>query len=349
MRIKYDMNDFSNIALIQTAFIGDIALSLNMAQAIKQMNPNCKLIFVSTPQALELVNAASHIDEVIVYDKRDKDNGWRGIVSLSKKLRSLNVDLIFTPHRSLRSTLATFLAKPKLSIGFDKNSMAWLYDTRVKYRNDYHEIDRNFEMLKLFNMHDSELPPKNVDLKFYESDIDFVDNLLLMNGVKDYIVIAPGSVWATKRWKEEHFIDLCKLIKSSGRKCILIGSKSDKFICDRISQASDTISFAGETTIPQTLLILNKAKMLITNDSAPIHFAGLVNCTTIAIFGPTIQGFGFYPRGRNDIVVENNNLKCRPCGIHGGNSCPIKTHICMQSISPNEVFHSILKIEEITS
>jgi heptosyltransferase-2 len=89
---------------------------------------------------------------------------------------------------------------------------------------------------------------------------------------------------------------------------------------------------------------MQKAKMVITNDSGPIHFAGLAKCPTIAIFGPTTPKFGFAPTGVNDIIIENKNLKCRPCAIHGSNSCPLGTHECMTSILPDLVYKEIQRI-----
>ena len=67
------------------------------------------------------------------------------------------------------------------------------------------------------------------------------------------------------------------------------------------------------------------------------------NTPVIDIYGPTVKDFGFYPY-RNGIVIEINNLKCRPCGLHGHNSCPIGTHECMEKITPNMVIEGVYKI-----
>jgi len=62
----------------------------------------------------------------------------------------------------------------------------------------------------------------------------------------------------------------------------------------------------------------------------------------IAIFGPTVPAFGFAPQGVNDEVIERQGLTCRPCSVHGGDACPIKTFVCMKEIIPDAVFARVL-------
>lgn len=140
------------------------------------------------------------------------------------------------------------------------------------------------------------------------------------------------------------FYQAHRTLKENGYSAVLIGSESDKSLCGRIALNSGDISFAGDFSLPQTLYFLSLCSLTITNDSAPTHFAGLVKCPTITIFGPTSPIFGFTPRGNNDKVIEIKDLDCRPCAIHGGKICPKNTHECMKSISPELVFKEALEI-----
>ncbi|MDQ1266597.1 MAG: heptosyltransferase, partial [Bacteroidota bacterium] len=146
-RNKPELRAYNTIAVIQTAFLGDVALALPLAQAIKNEHHSCRLLFVTTPQAEELVKLSDAVDKVIVYDKRRIHNGLAGIRQISEILKENKTELIISPHRSLRTTLLSRFAKPKLSIGFDVNSFSFLYDFRVKYRTEKHEIDRDLSLL----------------------------------------------------------------------------------------------------------------------------------------------------------------------------------------------------------
>ena len=111
-----------------------------------------------------------------------------------------------------------------------------------------------------------------------------------------------------------------------------------------------TIDLAGKLTLMESAALLKKCDLLVTNDSAPMHFAVGVDTPVVAIFGATAPKYGFYPYDKDDIVVERE-LPCRPCAIHGGTKCPIGTFECMLDISAEEVYSaakSRIELEERT-
>jgi heptosyltransferase-2 len=75
-----------------------------------------------------------------------------------------------------------------------------------------------------------------------------------------------------------------------------------------------------------------------------MHMAVAVGTPVVAIFGATVPAFGFGPSGPFDIVVETLGLKCRPCSIHGGERCPIKTFECMKDITHGRVFQIVMDV-----
>ena len=79
------------------------------------------------------------------------------------------------------------------------------------------------------------------------------------------------------------------------------------------------------------------------NDSATLHLGLAANIPVFSVFGPTISEFGFAPIESNSYVIENDNLNCRPCGIHGSYKCPTKTFDCMEQIETEQIIHKILQ------
>jgi heptosyltransferase-2 len=90
--------------------------------------------------------------------------------------------------------------------------------------------------------------------------------------------------------------------------------------------------------------IVSQATILVANDSAPVHLASLQNVPVIAIFGPTIPEFGFGPFGTHAVVVQRQNMQCRPCSDHGTVACPLGTHECMKSITVDMVYDQIQQL-----
>ncbi|MGA2296086.1 MAG: lipopolysaccharide heptosyltransferase II [FCB group bacterium] len=342
MRKLPALKDFKHIAIIQTAFLGDVALALPLAQAIKNLHPDVQLSFITTPSAASLVACCTAVDNVITYDKHGLQSGLRGIRFIGKDLSERKVDCVLALHRSFRTTFLTYLAEPNYSVAFDINVLALLFKKRISYKRYIHEVERNLSLLKGFsNFDESIINAQTVNLEIDADDKEYIDSKLQWLGLKNedkIILIAPGSIWNTKRWLPEYYTILAGMLINKGYKIILSGSKDDKILCDEIANKSNSFNMAGETSIPQTLYLMQKANLVVTNDSSPTHFANLVNCPVVTIFGPTSPIFGFGARGERDKVVEIDNLKCRPCKIHGSKKCPINTHECMVKISPEMVF-----------
>jgi len=73
-----------------------------------------------------------------------------------------------------------------------------------------------------------------------------------------------------------------------------------------------------------------------------MHIAAAMNIPVVAIFGPTIKQFGFFPYSKKAIVVEKN-VPCKPCSPHGPNKCPEKNFDCMNKVTVDEVFDAVKK------
>ena len=338
---------FDKILVIQTAFIGDAILTLPLIQALKIHYPNSSIDVIVAPRTAEIFAHHPAISKIIQYDKRGSDKGIKGLRRMRNELRTTNYDLVLVPHRSLRSAFLTWLLHPSLSIGFDTSAGRWLFKRIVRYNSSFHEIERNLSLLSSLKLPTivAELPrlyPSNQDVQILDS-IMSTDKL---NSYKNIIALAPGTIWNTKRWPVDRFAAVCQRVASENIAIVLIGGKEDEALCrhvTEIAQRKNVFNAAGKLTLLQSAELIRRCKVLISNDSAPMHIAVAMGTPVVAIFGATIPGFGFAPRGPRDIVVETNGLKCRPCSIHGGKRCPIKTFECMMAIDP-EVVVSKLKL-----
>jgi heptosyltransferase-2 len=344
---KPQLDDFKHIAIIQTAFLGDVVLAMPLVRVIKKNYPDIKISFVSTPLAAGITSSVKDIDSVISYDKRGIRKGLDGIKHIAGYLRENGVDCIISSHRSLRTSLLTFFTKAKYSVGFNTSAFSFAYKKRIKYIKSAHEIERNLALLKAFADYDSlDLDWRDIQTDISDNDKTYVESQLaaVSQEYDKIIALAPGSIWETKKWKEKHFVRLAIMLKDAGYMPILIGSESDAPLCETIAGESAGMSFGGKFTLPQTIYFLSLANVLVTNDSAPTHFAGLVNCPVITLFGPTSPVFGFAPWSSKSISLGIDNLKCRPCEIHGGNKCPVGTHECMEKLLPETVFDAVMSL-----
>ena len=333
------LTQFSRFAIIQTAFLGDVALTLPLTEAIKQVHPTAEIHFVTTPGAAKLIECSETVDYTHIFDKRNTHKSLQGIRSFADSLQTLSIDCVLAPHRSLRTTLLTQLIKPQYSIGFTKNSLSFLYKRTVEYPIHTHEVERNLRLLSVFEETEKLWVKKAPRPTVTIPEEDSLEVLKILAGITTskssrLIAIAPGSVWATKRWDEYYYIETAQILQKKGYTCVFIGGREDEQLCGRLARLSGSKTIAGATTLIQTIAFLKKCAALLTNDSAPTHLAWIAACPTITIYGPTSSIFGFAPRGENDMILENTSLHCRPCAIHGGTVCPLGTHECMKSVTP---------------
>lgn len=339
------MRRIKRILVIQTAFIGDVILTLPLVQVLKDFVADAEIDIVVVPRSAEVCLNHPAISRVVLFDKAGSASGVGGLIRMARNLRNTGYDMAVVPHRSLRSTLLAVLAGIPLRVGFNRSAGRFLFTSVVRYDSEIHEIDRNLSLLSAFGI---ETPGKILPRVYPgPAERDAADNLLKSSGLKSsgmysgsLIGIAPGTVWNTKRWLRERFASLAALLVADGHSVLLIGGKDDIKLCDEIASmvGSDrVINAAGKCSLLGSAELLTRCRLLISNDSAPMHLAVAVGTPVVAIFGATVPEFGFAPAGPYDEVVEVRGLRCRPCTSHGGNECPIKTFECMVNITPERV------------
>ena len=339
------MPEYNNIVVLQTAFLGAVILTLPLVQSLKHAIPGANIDVIVVPRAAELLKGHADIRNTIVYDKRGMDRGIPGFLRLRRLLRRNDYDLALIPHRSVRSALLAALSSIPRRIGFDKSSGRFLYTDIVHYEPSQHEVDRNLRLLAPLNI----VPGKKdyPHLSPSPEDRAAVDRLLgSVPGWNNERIIglAPGTIWNTKRWLTGGFIGLAKKLQSDGYHIALIGGEADTALCDEVYAAIDTssaLSAAGKLTLLQSAELIRRCRLVVSNDSAPMHLAVAMQTPVVAIFGATVPEFGFGPYGNDHAVVETKGLPCRPCSIHGGDVCPISTFECMKRITDEDVYRIV--------
>jgi heptosyltransferase II len=334
------------ILIIQTAFLGDVVLSTPLIKAVKKKYAHSKIFFLLIPQSKELLQNNPHLDGIIVYDKKDKERGVSSFIALARRIRASGFELAVIPHRSFRSALLAYLAGIPQRVGFDKSSGAFLLTKKIEYTQNQPEVKRNLSLLETDITPESDCLP---ELFPCEDDFKYIEELFKNWDVKreDKVVgIAPGSVWNTKRWLPERFGEVAEsLIEKLGAKVIFIGGKEDEKLCLEIASNMKSKPFitAGKTSPLQSAALISRCRVILSNDTAPMHMAVAMRVPVVAIFGSTIPEFGFAPTGKNDLVIQKE-IYCRPCGIHGRKKCPEKHFRCMKEITTEEVFEAVRKL-----
>jgi heptosyltransferase-2 len=326
----------TRIAVIQTAFPGDVILATPVFEAIKVNRPNSLLSAVVRPESACILRDNPYVDNIIVYDKYRADKGISGIRKIASLLMGHDEAIIIQRH--FRSAIIARMAKIPIRIGFDNSAARLLYTSRVKYDRDKHEVLRCLDLI-------GEDDP-NIRFKpriFINPQISRqADEILHRNGIASgFAVVAPGSVWATKRYA--HYDHLINLIHDRFElPAVLVGGADDKDMALALSSkvSHKPLDLTGQTDLLLSAAIISKAKIIFCNDSAPAHIAAAVGTPVVAIFGPTVPEFGFAPYSKNSVVVGHDGLDCRPCSLHGTKKCPRGHFRCMIDLSSEKILEA---------
>jgi heptosyltransferase-2 len=332
------MRDPSSIRtlVVQTAFLGDVVLTTPLLSVLAERHGPVDV--VTTPAAVPLLETHPAVRRAIPYAKRGADRGIRGLVRLARRLRAEGYAIAYLPHRSLRSAALALIAGIPRRVGYT-DGWRLLYTGSRHRPASGHEIDRLLALADV-SAHHQTVP----SLALTASDVAAVEAELKAAGVAPpFVALAPGSIWGSKRWP--HFATLAERLGAQVGVAV-VGGGEDVGLGEEITAATGraggrSVNLCGRLTLRQSAALIRKAGVLVTNDSAPLHFAQAVGTPTVAIFGPTVPGFGFGPRGPRDRALGVDGLGCRPCSAHGPARCPLGHHLCMQSLRVEDVLHAI--------
>jgi heptosyltransferase-2 len=335
--------------VIHTAFLGDVVLATPLLSVLAAEHGPVDV--VTTPAAAALLETHPAVRRVWRYDKRGRERGLAGLRHLAAELRAEGFARAVLPHGSWRSAALAKWAGIRHRIGFDDAPARLTYTERVPRPHGGHEAERLLALARGAGRRERGAggPTPAVSLGITGEDRAAADHWLAEHGVAPgFLALAPGSIWGTKRWGG--YDELALRLVAGGRSVVLVGGPEDAALAAAVVAAGSgergagngrIVSAAGELPLRVSAALLERAEVLVTNDSAPLHLATAVGTRIVAIFGPTVPEFGFGPRGPRDLVVEHVALDCRPCSRHGPRVCPLGHHRCMGEIGVERVLDAV--------
>lgn len=322
------MIEVKKILVIQTSFIGDVILATSLLEALHVSFPEASIDLMVRKGSESIFSGHPFIGNVLVWDK--KSGKYKNLLQIIKKVRAEPYDLIVNPHRFASSGLVCAFSKAKHTVGFKKNPLHFLFSQSFKHSFDVqHEINRNHALIEQFIGNKEPSKPQ-----LYPQTTDF-EKVKRFKEVT-YRCFAPTSVWFTKQWHSDRWVELIDRMPHS-ENVYLLGAPEDQAQCDEIVAQSThpkIKTLAGTLTLLQSAALMRDAKMNYVNDSAPMHLCSATNAPTTVIYCSTVPAFGFGPLSSNSNIIETTEkLDCRPCGLHGHKACPKQHFKCSSTIS----------------
>jgi lipopolysaccharide heptosyltransferase I len=309
------------ILIIKPSSLGDVIHALPFLKAVKNTFPDSQADWVISKNLKGILEGNPLINELIPLDK----DSWKSVKklphtlaelsSLRKTLKSKHYDIVVDLQGLLRSGLIAFSSPATLKIGFEdaREGSRLFYDRRVTVKDSAHAVDKCLEVAKTIGA-----KIKKTEFPLHINKVSKKQIKKLLGNTEEYIVIVPSARWITKRWPAEKF---SALINDISIPCIITGSKGDKKTAQKIKGnikndfSGKIIDLCGKTDLQELTALLAGAKVVVTNDTGPMHIAAALNVPVIALFGPTnpLKTGPYGWQTSKKLKVLKADVPCSPC------------------------------------
>jgi ADP-heptose:LPS heptosyltransferase len=327
--------------VIQTAFTGDVVLATTLIEKLHRFFPEAQIDFLVRKGNEGLLANHPFLHETLVWNKKENKN--KNLFILLRKIRKEKYDTVINTQRFASTGILTAFSGGKEKIGFDKNPLSFLFTKKIPHElsKNLHEVERNNTLIQHFTDSSFTKPCLYPSEKNYEEANSY---RLKQFPSLPYVCMMPASVWFTKQYPIEKWIELINIFPDQYG-IFLLGGKEDASLCKEIKKQSSNKKveiLAGKLNFLSSAALMKGAAMNYTNDSAPLHFASATDAPVTAIFCSTIPAFGFYPISSKSFIVETlEPLSCRPCSLHGQKACPLGHFKCGYTIETSQLLNTL--------
>ena len=326
----------SCILLVRFSSIGDVLLTTPLVRALRTRHPDARLVFVTKRAMAPLVSANPYLSQVAALEPGEP------VRALARRLAALGPTRGLDLHGSLRSAALRLLV-PCAWRGYAKRKVARgiLVSTKVDlYRGPVPVAERYFAAA-----HGLDVSPDGGPPEFFLDAVarDRVERWLGEHQVagQPLAVLAPGAAHFTKRWPPDKWVALAIRLRADGFALAVVGGADDRHAAQPLAPHAEIAT--GDFSLQETGALLARARILVSGDTGVMHMATGVGTPVVALFGPTVRQFGFFPYSSRSAVLQRA-LDCRPCSTMGGPRCPMGHHRCLDDIAPDEVAAAVARL-----
>ena len=334
------------VLIFNVNWLGDVLFSTAAIRAVRRNYPQGYVACVVPSRCYQILKDNPHLDEVIIYDEKDRHRGVVATLKFVQYLRSKHFDTALLLHRSMTRALLCRLAGIPERIGHLTKKRSFLLTKKLPVPKalGMHRIDYYLDVIEKAGL---KVEDRYTEFFFSGDDEAHAQKFLQQQGINpgDFVVgINAAGNWIPKRWPEEYWAQLADtLVERLAAKNVITGSAADLPLVGRIKSLMihKPVIAAGAFNLKQLGALCRHLSVFISGDTGPLHIANAVNTRNIvALFGPTSAALtGPMPRGRARILQKDVGCKI-PCYVTG-----CKDRRCMMALTPAEVFAEVESIK----
>ena len=331
------------ILILKPSSLGDVVQALPVLRLLKQHYPSSEIFWWIESGSAELLEEDPDLSGIFRFDRERWATPWHwgDIWKAIREMRQHRFDLIIDLQALARSGAMGWLANGRFFVGMhDARELAHgYYDISVPRPSPQtHAVDWYLEVPRAMGVpvhQNFEWLPKR------EAVAREVDALWPLNG-QPTVALLPGARWENKRWPVQHFQRLIAECHARDRdlRFAILGGKSDSELAAAIASVATEIcvDFTGRTSLLQMVEVLRRCRVVVTNDTGPMHVAAALRKPVVGIFGPTNPA-RTGPYGQLNHTLQRHDLPCVPCMK---DYCSFREPLaCLRGILPERVADNV--------
>jgi lipopolysaccharide heptosyltransferase II len=336
-----------SILVLEYWNLGDIVMQSPFLQNLRIHYPNARIVLLTSPKCAPLLEHQDVVDEVVAvrvpwaqhYSRWRKYNPfsllWIELLRTIKLLYARRFDLAFTARADIRENLIIWLLGVRQRVGYSFGGGGFLLTDCATA--DLEHVHFSNRWLRLLEHVDKPVFGRQPHLRLSQEEQDWAELHLAERGVQDgdvLIGVHPGARSAIRQWGKENFAIVAQRLRTECSVKVLWFEDGGQ-----TTPATDQDQFI-RVSLPlrRFMSVLAQCRMLICNDSGPMHIATALNIPVVAVFGPTEPAW-FGPLGQDHQVVIRPEFWCRPCFDY----CLFDQPYCLRLITVDSVFESAVE------
>lgn len=278
------------ILIVMPNWFGETLFATPVLRALRQANPQTHIAALGVPRSQDVLAHNPQLNEMISYDERGTHRAFGAKFRLVSQLRAGGFDAALILRRSLSRTTLLALAKIPRRIGFANRKSGWLLTDRVAMPASVsHKAHAYLRLLEPLGIAAS---PCAYDYRTSEDEQQQAETLLVSHGVdaqRPFVVLHPGANWSHKRWPPERFGRLGARLMERGVAVAVTGGPHDGALIQDVVRPmpAPPVVLAGRTSVRQLAACLERAALVVSNDTGVMHIACALNRPVVALYGPT--------------------------------------------------------------
>jgi len=344
---RIDPTNINSILIRSANWVGDAVMTTPVIRAVRKNFPDARISLLAKPWVAPVFFHNPNIDEILHYDDAGRHRRGIGTFRLGKDLRAYGFDLAILMQNAFEAAFLSFLARIPNRLGYKTDGRRFLLTHGIRLYpalKKGHMIDYYIGILEGASL---QADGRELTLIVTDDERRAADAVLKRHQITDedlLVGINPGAEGGTaKRWLPDRYAALANRLSGlSGVRTVILGTAGDRALGQEIADMAggQAVNLCGETTLRQAITLIERLRLLVTNDSGLMHVAAALNTPQIAVIGPThYQATG--PSNPDSRIIRVPT-SCAPCR---NKDCPTD-HRCMTRITADTVFDAAKSLME---